>query len=96
MGVIVMGVGSVATYLIGYYWWGSPRWGLRSSLCAMIGGLVAYIYLNLGTSGSKFWLVESGTLFVIEVVIVGLLIGWIGALIWWIRTAGRYPLRKHN
>lgn len=96
MGVIVMGVGSVATYLIGYYWWGSPRWGLRSSLCAMIGGLVAYTYLNLGTSGPKFWLAESGTLFVIEVVIVGLLIGWIGALIWWIRTAGRYPLRKHN
>jgi beta-N-acetylhexosaminidase len=96
MGVIVMGVGSVATYLIGYYWWGSPRWGLRSSLCAMIGGLVAYTYLNLGTSGSKFWLAESGTLFVIEVVIVGLLIGWIGALIWWIRTAGRYPLRNQN
>jgi len=96
MGVIVMGVGSVATYLIGYYWWGSPRWGLRSSLCAMIGGLVAYTYLNLGTSGSKFWLAESGTLFVIEVVVVGLLIGWIGALIWWIRTAGRYPLRNQN
>lgn len=96
MGVVVMGIGSVATYLIGYYWWGSPRWGLRSSLCAMIGGLVAYTYLNLGTSGSKFWLAESGTLFVIEVVIVGLLIGWIGALIWWIRTAGRYPLRNQN
>jgi beta-N-acetylhexosaminidase len=96
MGVIIMGVGSVATYLVGYYWWGSVRWGLRSSLCALIGGLVAYTYLNLGTSGSKFWLTESGTLFVIEVVVVGLLIGWIGALIWWIRTAGRYPLRNQN
>jgi beta-N-acetylhexosaminidase len=90
MGVIVMGVGFVATYLIGFYWWGSIRWGLRSSLCALIGGLIAYTYLNLGTSGAKFWLAESGTLFVVEVIVVGLLIGWIGALIWWIRTAGHY------
>ena len=96
MGVIVMGVGFVATYLIGFYWWGSIRWGLRSSLCALIGGLIAYTYLNLGTSGAKFWLAESGTLFVVEVIVVGLLIGWIGALIWWIRTAGRYPARKRG
>jgi hypothetical protein len=91
-----MGVGSVATYLIGIYWWGSAKWGLRSSLCALIGGLVAYSYLNLGTTGARFWLVESGTLFVVEVIVAGLLIGWIGALIWWIRTAGQYTLRKRN
>ncbi len=91
MGVIVMGFGFVATYLIGFYWWGSTRWGLRSSLCALIGGLLAYTYLNLGTRAAKFWMAESGTLFVIEVVVVGLLIGWIGALIWWIRTAGQNP-----
>ena len=90
LGVIVMGVGSVATYLIGFYWWGSAKWGLRSSLCALIGGLVAYSYLNLGTGGARFWLAESGTLFVVEVIVAGLLIGWIGALIWWIRTAGSY------
>jgi len=95
-GVIVMGFGFVVTYLIGFYWWGSVRWGLRSSLCALIGGLIAYTYLNLGTSGTKFWLAESGTLFVVEVVVVGLLIGWIGALLWWIRTAGRYPIRKRS
>ena len=89
-GVIVMGLGFVVTYLIGFYWWGSTRWGLRSGLCASIGGLIAYSYLNLGTSGTKFWLAESGTLFVVEVIVVGLLIGWIGALVWWIRTAGRY------
>ncbi len=95
-GVIVMGFGFVVTYLIGFYWWGSVRWGLRSSLCALIGGLIAYTYLNLGTSGAKYWLAESGTLFVVEVIVVGLLIGWIIALLWWIQTAGRYPVRKRS
>lgn len=96
MGIIVMGLGFVFTYLIGYYWWGSARWGLRSALCALIGGLMAYTLLNLGTSGTKFWMVESGTVFVVEVIVVGLLFGWIGALIWWMRTAGRYPLKKRG
>ncbi|MDY6846609.1 MAG: glycoside hydrolase family 3 N-terminal domain-containing protein [Chloroflexota bacterium] len=96
VGVIVMGVGCIFTYLIGFYWWGSPRWGLRSSLCALIGGLMAYTFLNLGTSGTKYWMMESGTFFVIEVIVVGLLIGWTGALIWWMRTAGRYPLKKRG
>jgi len=96
VGVIVMGVGFIFTYLIGFYWWGSPRWGLRSSLCALIGGLLAYTFLNLGTSGTKYWMMESGTVFVVEVIVVGLLIGWTGALIWWMRTAGRYPLKKRG
>jgi hypothetical protein len=41
-------------------------------------------------------MVESGTVFVVEVIVVGLLFGWIGALIWWMRTAGRYPLKKRG
>jgi len=96
VGVIVMGVGFIFTYLIGFYWWGSTHWGLRSSLCALIGGLMAYTFLNLGTSGTKYWMMESGTVFVVEVIVVGLLIGWTGALIWWMRTAGRYPLKKRG
>ena len=94
MGVIVMGFGFVVTYLIGFYWWGSIKWGLRSSLCGLIGGLVAYTYLNLGIDGTKFWMNESGMVFVIEVIVVGLLLGWIIALIWWIRTAGGYPSKR--
>jgi hypothetical protein len=31
---------------------------------------------------------------VAEMVVVGLLIGWIAALVWWMRTDGRYPLRR--
>jgi len=30
---------------------------------------------------------------VVEVVVVGMMVGWIGALIWWMRTDGRYPRR---
>jgi beta-N-acetylhexosaminidase len=38
-------------------WWGSSRWGLRSSLCALIGGLLSYSYLNLGLMGqSSGWI----------------------------------------
>jgi beta-N-acetylhexosaminidase len=93
LGVLVMGIGGVMTFMVGYFWWGSSRWGLRSALCAMIGGLLSYALLNSGLDGIKYWMGRSGTVFVIEVVVVGLLFGWIGALVWWMRTEGRYPSR---
>ena len=96
VGVIVMAVGGGLAFLIGYLWWGSARWGLRSALCALIGGLLSYSYLTLGTEGVQHWLEESGTVFVIEVVVVGLLFGWIVGLIWWLRTHGRYPSRRNK
>lgn len=94
LGVIVMGFGGIMTFLIGFFWWGSSRWGLRSALCALIGGLLSYTYLNLGLTGTQYWIIESGAVFVIEVVVVGLLVGWIIALIWWMRTEGRYPAHR--
>lgn len=96
MGVIVMGMGSAVAFLIGLFWWGDTRWGLRSFLCALIGGLLTYSYLNLGIEGTKYWMEQSGTTFVIEMVVVGMLLGWIGALAWWMRTEGRYPARKRQ
>ena len=95
-GVLVMGIGIALTFMIGLLWWGSSRWGLRSALCALIGGLGAYTYLNLGISGVKDWIQQSGTLYVIEIVVAGLLIGWIAALIWWMGTEGRYPKRNRR
>jgi len=95
-GVLVMGVGGAMTFLIGLFWWGSTRWGLRSSLCALIGGLLSYSFLNLGMDGTMFWMRQSGTAFVIQVVVVGLMFGWIVALIWWMRTEGRYPKRNRR
>ena len=96
LGLIVMAVGAGLTYFVGFYWWGTPRWALRSAMCSLIGGLLTYSYLNLGLEGTQYWIEQSGTAFVIEMVVVGLLIGWIVALIWWIRTAGRYPARNRR
>ena len=95
-GVIIMAVGGVLTFLIGYLWWGTYHWGLRSSLTSLIGGLLFYIYLNLGLEGTKIWIEQSGTTFVLEMIVAGLLIGWIVALIWWMRTDGRYPKRRRR
>lgn len=93
LGIIVIGLGSVLAFFGGRLWWKTTRWGLRSMLMALIGGLLAYSYLNLGIGGTSFWILKSGTTFVVEMVVVGMLIGWIGALVWWMRTEGRYPKR---
>ena len=90
-GILVMGMGGALTFFVGLMWWKTPRWGLRSSLCTLIGGLLSYSYLNLGVESTKNWIEQSGRSFVIEVVLAGLLLGWIAALIWWLRTEGRFP-----
>lgn len=95
LGILVMSFGAGLAFLVGRFWWGSLQWGLRSGLCALIGSLLTYTYLNLGFNNVKFWMEESGAVFVVEMVVVGLLLGWIAALVWWMRTAGRYlPRRK--
>jgi len=96
LGVIVMGLGGALAFIVGHVWWGSSQWAMRSMLSALIGGLLSYSYLNLGIGGTQFWMEKSGTAFVVEMVAVGLLLGWIGALIWWMSTEGRYPSRKRK
>ncbi|MCJ7696593.1 MAG: hypothetical protein MUO40_14375, partial [Anaerolineaceae bacterium] len=86
--ILLIAIGFGITYLIGYYWWGSIRWGIRSGLCAAIGGLLSYIYLNLGVGGMAYWMEKSGSWFVIEMAMVGLILGWIIALIWWMVKDG--------
>ena len=93
LGIIVIGLGSVLAFFGGRVWWKTPRWALRSMLATLIGGLLSYSYLNLGLAGTREWVLKSGTVFVVEVVVVGMMLGWIGALIWWMRTDGRYPHR---
>lgn len=89
---VVMG-GAVLAFAIGSWWWRSQRWAIRSGLCAGIGGLMGYLYLLLGLRGVGYWMQRSGTGFVIEITIVGMLLGWMVALIWWMRTDGRYHNR---
>ncbi len=86
--ILVVAAGFGLAYLIGFLWWGTVRWGLRSGLCAAIGGLVSFVYLNLGLPGTLSWVERSGTWFVIEMALVGLLLGWIFALVWWMRKTG--------
>jgi len=93
LGIIVIGLGSALAFFGGRIWWKTPRWALRSMLATLIGGLLSYSYLNLGLVGTQRWILKSGTAFVVEVVVVGMMLGWIGALIWWMRTDGRYPGR---
>ncbi len=85
LSLLVIMVGAGIAYLIGFYWWGSLRWGLRSSVCAAIGGFLAYTLLNLGFPSLKAWVVEAGTWFVLQMAMIGVLFGWIAALIWWMR-----------
>lgn len=93
--MLMVSAGFGIAYLIGYYWWGSVRWGLRSGLCAMLGGLTAYLFLNLGFPGLLAWVKQAGTDFVIQTVFVGVFLGWITALVWWMLVEGiRMPLRK--
>lgn len=96
LGVIVLALGGAVAYIVGQVWWGTSRWALRSMLCAVIGGLFSYFYLNLGISATRYWMETSGTAYVVEMIVVGLLLGWIGALVWWLRTEGRYPTRKRQ
>lgn len=55
---------------------GTPRWGLRSSLFALIGGLLAYIYLASGLPGSTQFLQSAGTGGVLVLTLLGCGLGW--------------------
>jgi beta-N-acetylhexosaminidase len=96
LGTLVIGLGGGLAYLIGRLWWGSSGWGLRSLFCTVIGGLLFYTYLNVGIPDTQYWMVKSGTVFVVEMVVAGMLIGWIAGLVWWMTTAGRYPSHRRK
>jgi beta-N-acetylhexosaminidase len=94
--LLVLGGFGVA-YLLGYFWWGSVRWGLRSGLCAALGGLLAYVLLNLGFPGMMAWVKQAGSSFVLQTVFIGLMLGWIAALIWWVLVDGnKIPPKKQQ
>jgi len=54
----------------------------------MIGGLLAYLLLTLGIDSLVELVKESGSWFIVEMTITGMLFGWVGALIWWLRVEG--------
>jgi beta-N-acetylhexosaminidase len=68
------------------YWitttFGLLRWGIRSGLLAIIGGLLAYMYIAIGLPGSEQLLNVPGAWGVLLVTIFGAVVGW-GASYGW-------------
>jgi hypothetical protein len=93
MTLIFIALGSGAAYAIGRFWWRTEQWGIRSGLCALIGGFGMYLLLTLGIGGLEDLVRQGGTWFIVEVSLVGMLIGWIAALLWWM-TASNRPSRQ--
>lgn len=82
--LIASGVSIVIGIVI--YWitttFGLLRWGLRSGLLAVIGGLLAYMYLATRLPGSEQLLSVPGAWGVLLVTVIGTGIGW-GASFGW-------------
>lgn len=68
---------------------GYIRWGIRFALLALIGGLLAYLYLVLDLPGSKMVMDEAGMWGVIGITILGVIAGCGSAFGWY--NLGRTP-----
>ncbi len=83
--------GGFLAWIAGFKWWGSIRWGLRSALSAVIGGLAAYLLLTLGINPIMELVRESSSWFVVQTTIIGMLFGWAAALVWWMISESKHP-----
>ena len=68
------------------YWlatlFGQMRWGIRGAFLAVIGGLLAYIYLALDLPGGASWITRYGFWGIVLVTCLGALLGAISAWLW--------------
>ena len=95
--IIFMAFGFGAAYAAGRFWWGTERWGLRAGFCALIGGFATYLLLTLGIGGLEDLVSQGGTWFVVDVSLVGMLLGWVAALLWWMaETNARSGIGKFS
>ena len=82
--ILILGI-SVALY-----WLGSIRanikWGLRWGGLACLGGYLAYLYLALGLPGTSNFINLGGSVAVGLTCVVGVILGWAAAGIWWWRA----------
>ncbi len=76
-------VGAFLAWIVGYKWWGNVRWGVRSAMCTVIGGLVAYLLLTVGIASIMDLVRASSSWFVVQTTMIGMLFGWAAALVWW-------------
>jgi beta-N-acetylhexosaminidase len=61
---------------------GQVRWGVRGALLALLGGMLAYLYLALDMPGSQSVIGAGGPWGVIGITLVGAILGW-GASFGW-------------
>ena len=68
------------------YWFtttfGLLRWGVRSGLLAVIGGILAYMYIAMSLPGSEQLLGIPGAWGILMVTVLGTAVGW-GASYGW-------------
>ena len=89
--VLILIAGFGVMFLVGFRWWGGSGWAFRSGLCTLIGGLLAYLLLTLGIDSLVELVKQSSSWFIVQMTIVGMLFGWVIALIWWLRAEGLKP-----
>ena len=89
--VLILIAGFGAAFLVGYRWWGGYGWAFRSGFCTLIGGLLAYLLLTLGINSLVELVKESSSWFIVQMTMIGMLFGWVAALIWWLRLEGMKP-----
>ena len=78
--LITGGTGIIAFWLARLA--GQARWGIREGLLALMGGMLAYIYLAAGMPGSTIVIQNSGTWGILGISMLGAGIGWGAALGW--------------
>jgi len=72
------------SYTLSYYWWKGKQWAFRAGICTILGGLAAYFFLNLGIPAVNSQIQQNGTWYIVQTSIVGMVLGWIVALVWWL------------
>lgn len=86
MVVVLGGLGYLA------YWLGEKiatrHWGMRWSICVILGGLFSYTYLAVRLPGAAAYLQANGWLGIMGVVILGALVGAGIAYLWFNRVRG--------
>jgi len=60
----------------------SLRWGVRWGLLAVVGGMMAYLYLATGWFEAINWFASGGTVGVLLACAIGILVGWGAGWLW--------------
>lgn len=91
LAILLVTLGGLIAWFVGFKWWDSHRWGARSVLFTVIGGLTAYLLLTLGIKPIAALLKQSASWFVAQTTLIGMLFGWAFALAWWVYSQSEHP-----